>query len=242
MDNIEVEFADESMGNFSKDLNPPDLLNELEGASVEAPAEQDASVEEEGDSPTGEPTEVEESRGLQPEDILGLVDGRSSNRGRPPGKEKTKAAPSDSPFFSRKELSVQHKYVREQPHHRVICYLLAQGMKPGDVAEKVGLKRETITIIKAQPWAQKQIAEFIAEAGGEMVKEVMRKAALPAAEYLASIVTGEVDVGPKLRAQEANNFLDRVYGTAPQVVRQEAGNPEDMSNEELMAIIQGTKN
>lgn len=187
--------------------------------------------------------------GMNPEELTQLIDGEPL----PVGASSSTAASAigDStveeiasriekdatPFHCDKEYSPAYAPKREQPHHRVICYLLAQGHTPGEVAEKTGFTRVTITYIKNQPWAQKQIAEYIKEAGEASVREVFKLAAVPAAKWLADVASGKIECDHKLRATEANKLLDRLYGTAPQVVRQETKSVDSCSNEELMAII-----
>lgn len=187
--------------------------------------------------------------GMNPEELKELIDspplpvGAScpvveSSIGESAVDEITSRIEKDAtPFFIEKEYSPAYSPKREQPHHRVICYLLAQGHTPGEVAEKTGFTRVTISYIKNQPWAQKQIAEYIKEAGEASVREVFKLAAVPAAKWLADVASGKIECDDKLRATEANKLLDRLYGTAPQVVRQETKSVDSCSNEELLAII-----
>jgi len=142
------------------------------------------------------------------------------------------------PFFGAEERKPQHILKVEQPHHRVICYLAAQGDTNTEIAEKTGFTTAMVANTKKQPWAQELIAQLIGESGEKAVKQVLRGAAVDAAEVLVDIMNGSIDdVKPAERAKAANAILDRLYGTAPQIIKTGKIDPSTMSDEELAAHL-----
>jgi len=141
----------------------------------------------------------------------------------------------------------------EQPHHRHICYLLAQGYTPTEVAHKTGFTNTTIQYVWKQPWAQELIAQLQADEGRKAVEAALKGGALDAAKCIvksikSGLALGEVGKeqdtipGHKLAdaTKDAHKLLDRLFGTAVQTIKHvDEDAVKSMSNEELAQIAMG---
>lgn len=141
-------------------------------------------------------------------------------------------------LFNAEAQKMQHVLKREEPHHRAICLLLAQGLTPGEVADQTGFTPCMVRNLKKQPWAQKYILETMERAGRKVVLNELHGAALEAAKTLIGVMKGDVE-GSKAsdRSKAANDILNRCYGTAVQTVQHGKVDPKDLSDEELVTII-----
>lgn len=171
------------------------------------------------------------------------VEGESFSDGStkegPAGVESAGSAPA---FFESKPYSPTISHKREQPYHRLICTLLAQGLTPGEVAEQTGFTRATISNVKAQPWAKTFIAELQQKCGEQHVKNVLLGAAADAAKTLVQFMSGEIECRPTDRKDAAKTILDRCFGTAPQHIKHEKVDASELSIEELERIAAGRNN
>jgi len=165
-----------------------------------------------------------------------------AERGVPAMEAAPEPATKQVPFFSRKDYSPAYELMREQPHHRAICILLAQGLTPGEVASETGFNRVTVTNVKNQPWAQKLISEIQQEQGERAVKAILSGAAAEAARAMCDMATGKLEVPAPVRFNACKETLNRLFGVAPQHIKHEQVNPDDLSSEELRKIAIGQAN
>jgi len=151
-----------------------------------------------------------------------------------------------TPFFGHGETaSATYNPKKEQPHHRAICILLAQGFVPKEVAEMTGFTTVTINYVRAQPWALRLIAELMQKAGRKAVMSELQGAAVEAAKTLINTMRNNEEgeaMGAKAsdRAKAANDILNRLYGTAPQVVAHGNVNVAELTDDILATIASGT--
>lgn len=146
--------------------------------------------------------------------------------------------PPSRPFFGQEDFRPFYLLAKEEPQHRVMCVLAAQGFTTTEIAEQTGYTVPTVAYVKKQPWAQKLIAELIESNGSRAIKSVLQAAAVDAAKLLVDIVR-DPTVKTEIRAKEANNLLSRLYGTAPQVVMHGKIDATEISDEELLATATG---
>lgn len=144
------------------------------------------------------------------------------------------------PFFGQGGFEPAYTLQKEEPQHRVICYLAAEGNTNTEISQKTGFTTAMVAYVKKQPWAQSRIAEIIKQSGREAVMNVLKGAALEAARTLAETakIDGEVKARPEVRVRAANDLLNRIYGTAPQFVMHGKIDPGDLEDDELLAIVQ----
>lgn len=147
-------------------------------------------------------------------------------------------------FFGQQTESATYNPKKEQPHHRAICILLAQGYVPKEVSEMTGFTTVTVNYVRQQPWALKLIGELMQKAGRKAVMSELQGAAVEAARTLISTMRnqeGEEAMGAKVadRAKAANDILNRLYGTAPQVVAHGNIDVKDLTDDVLATIAIG---
>ena len=144
----------------------------------------------------------------------------------------------DPTFFRAREFEPQFLLQKEEPHHRVICYLAAEGNTTTEIADKTGFTTATVAYVKKQPWALELIRTVQQRAGSDAVKQVLQGAAVDAAKTLVDVMSGRIEGKACDRSKAANTILDRLYGTAPQLIMHGKVDPSDLSDEELAQICQ----
>lgn len=157
------------------------------------------------------------------------------------------ATTSPRPFWGQEKFEPTYTLCKEEPQHRAICILAAQGFTDTEIAEQTGFTTVMISYVKKQPWAQTYMAELMERAGFSAVKNVLQGAALESAKTLIGIMRGyetneigiQVPTGGKVadRGKAANDILNRLYGVAPQTVLHGKVDLDDMSTEELQQIV-----
>ena len=153
----------------------------------------------------------------------------------------TSSEPSiaDAPkFWNQDKRKPQHVIQVERPEHRAICILAAQGLTSTEISEQTGWTTATIQNVRKQEWAQAYIAQLMEKAGRKQVMSELQGAAKDAAALIIKSVRGELaDQKPADRCKDAHKLLDRLYGTAPQVVMHGNVDVNDLTDEELAATI-----
>ena len=146
------------------------------------------------------------------------------------------------PFHGQENFPAQYELQKEDAQHRVICYLAAEGYTTSEIADKTGFTTACVAYVKKQPWALDLVAKLIAKHGGAGVKQVLQGAALAAAKTIVDVMDGTIESRPEVRAKAANDILDRLYGTAPKIMVHSNVDADELSDEELVAIVQNKNN
>jgi hypothetical protein len=148
------------------------------------------------------------------------------------------------PYFGQDDFSgAQYTLQKEEPQHRMICFLAAQGNTNTEIAEATGFTTACIAYVKKQPWAQKRIAELQERSGRSAVMGVLQGAALDAAKVIISVINNKDEndqpMGAKAieRAKTANDLLNRLYGVAPIAPMTGSIAAQDLSDAELAATV-----
>lgn len=142
------------------------------------------------------------------------------------------------PFYGAEEFPPSYVLQQETSAHRAICLLFAQGFTISEVAAQTGYTPACVAYVKKQPWALRFVAEMQGMRGGEAIKRILEGGAADAAKLIVGIVRDK-DVRIDVRAKEANNLLNRLYGAAPQVHMHGRIDPTEVSDEELLTIASG---
>ena len=146
-------------------------------------------------------------------------------------------------FFNQDKRKPQHVLQVERPEHRAICILAAQGLTSTEISEQTGWTTATIQNVRKQEWAQVYIAQLMEKAGRKSVMNDLQGAARDAAALIIKSVRGELeDQKPADRCKDAHKLLDRLYGTAPQIVMHGNADAAELSDEELAATIASGNN
>jgi len=142
-----------------------------------------------------------------------------------------------TPFHNATNGSATYNPQKEAPHHRWICNELSLGFTPKEVAERTGFSTVTVQYVRAQPWAQKYIAEMMQKAGRKIVMAELHGAALEAAKHLVASVKGEVAQKASDRSKDCWKLLERCFGAVPQISLNGNIDPNDLTDAELAAGI-----
>lgn len=179
---------------------------------------------------------------MVPPDVLATMNQDTKDENSLP--QSLPSSPSPTPpgeegrFFKSRPFDAQYTLQQEQPHHRVICHLAAQGFNNLEIAQQTGYTPVTIAYVKKQPWAEALIRHLIDTEGGEAVRKTLQGSTLTAAKVLQEILEGKEEnakVSDKIKA--AQLVLDRVYGTAPQTIVHGKVDLEKLPDSELQKII-----
>ena len=187
---------------------------------------------------------------MDPFDINDLLsEEQASGAGESTQAEGTSTSPASNVeeaaprFFNQDKRKPQHVLQVERPEHRAICILAAQGLTSTEISEQTGWTTATIQNVRKQEWAQVYIAQLMEKAGRKSVMNDLQGAARDAAALIIKSVRGELaDQKPADRCKDAHKLLDRLYGTAPQIVMHGNADAAELSDEELAATIASGNN
>lgn len=172
--------------------------------------------------------------------------------GRPKGKESVPQYASiieanggdrlDNPCHGQREPYYNNK--REQPQHRHIGLLKAQGLTNKEIAEETGYTPVAVSNILRQPWIQDLIYQEMRRAGRDAVRETLEVQALPSIQKLIEL-RDDVEVyakNPDIARKAANDLLDRVYGKPNQpITRTEKVELDSLTDQQLAEIVKNGK-
>ena len=131
-------------------------------------------------------------------------------------------------------LKPAYELQHEKYEHRVIAYMKAQGLNDKEIAERTGLSPVTIGYVKKQPWFEKLVLTEIHK-HGDAALEFLAQETLEAAKRLVDIARNAEN--DETRRKANNDILDRKYGKPNQPVALTQKRAEEMSDDELMAVL-----
>jgi hypothetical protein len=106
---------------------------------------------------------------------------------------------------------------REQPQHRIVIMLKAQGKSNREIAQLTGHAEQWISQILRQPWARTRLLAEINEAGRDGVYELLRGEVTNSIFKVIEVRDSEVSE-PNVKLAAANSLLDRFLGKPTQRV------------------------
>ena len=145
---------------------------------------------------------------------------------------------ADALYGDRKpNLVVEH----EQPMHRAVIFLKAQGLSNNEIARRTGFSPPWISQVLRQPWARLRLIQELTTAGRDAVSTLIKASAEDSVYTLI-----EVRDNPKSKGSEkiaaANALLDRQFGKPTQHVETQITNVTSAASiEELDAKIKETE-
>jgi hypothetical protein len=161
-----------------------------------------------------------------------------------PDDEKKEEEIVAEPYFGQEDFrGAQYTLQKEEPQHRMICFLAAQGNTNTEIAEATGFTTAMIAYVKKQPWAQKRIADLQERSGRTAVMGILQGAALEAAKTLIAVIKNADEDGNCMnakaadRAKASNDLLNRMYGQAPVSNLTGSVAAQDLSDAELAATV-----
>lgn len=119
--------------------------------------------------------------------------------------------------------------LRESPRHRLILWMTAQGHSPQQIADALGITRQTVYIVRKQPWFREMFVRLTADIGRDSVTTLLKTEVLPSLQTLIEI-RDDPSVRPADRRGAADSLLDRFLGK-PVAKTSEGTAPSDLPTE-----------
>lgn len=101
---------------------------------------------------------------------------------------------------------------REQPIHRMMIYMHAQGASAADISRQTGYTKHTVQQVLRQPWARQRLLQILKETCQDEVKHFLTHEVAPSLQVLREIRDGDIPGKTSDRASAANSILDRCLG------------------------------
>ncbi len=123
----------------------------------------------------------------------------------------------NSPDRLHNDDTPRYAIIEEKPWHRIVCYLVAQGLPKKEIAARVDKTEGWIGQLTRQPWFRLRLIQELKEAGLDAVQQVLKGSALDSIYTLVELRDDEQT--PKaVRRAAADSLLDRFLGKATQKI------------------------
>lgn len=120
---------------------------------------------------------------------------------------------------------------REKAWHRTAAYLFAKGHTIKDISEALDKTRSSVSLLVQQPFFRELVAtitrEYALEDEGAL--GILRNAGSSAAATIVSLAT--TAKSEAVRLQASKSIMDRLFGQAAQIIRNEGNVPIDPAQE-----------
>lgn len=129
--------------------------------------------------------------------------------------------------------------LREQPRHRLILWMTAQGHTPQEVADALGITKQTVYNVRKQPWFREMFVKLTTSMGKDAAMQLLKGEVLPSLQTLVEIRDcAEKDSD---RRAAADSLLDRYLGKATVRVDNDAKAPNDVPAEVAALQAEATR-
>lgn len=119
--------------------------------------------------------------------------------------------------------------LKESPRHRLILWMTAQGHSPQEIADALGISRQTVYTTRKQPWFREMFVRLTADIGKDCVSAFLKGEVLPSLQTLVEI--RDTAEKPADRRAAADSLLDRYLGKPTAKVDSDAKAPADVPSE-----------
>jgi hypothetical protein len=120
---------------------------------------------------------------------------------------------------------------REKAWHRTAAYLFAKGNTIKEISEALDKTRSSVSLLVQQPFFRELVAtitrEYALEDEGAL--GILRNAGSSAAATIVSLAT--TAKSEAVRLQASKSIMDRLFGQAAQIIRNEGNVPVDPAQE-----------
>ncbi len=120
--------------------------------------------------------------------------------------------------------------LKESPRHRLILWMTAQGHSPQQVADALGITKQTVYIVRKQPWFREMFVRLTTDLGRDAVSTFLKSEVLPSLQTLV-----EVRDNPQAKDSDrrgaADSLLDRFLGKPVAKADTDAKAPADVPDE-----------
>lgn len=127
--------------------------------------------------------------------------------------------------------------LKESPRHRLILWMTANGHSPAQIANALGITKQTVYTTRKQPWFREMFVRITTSMGKDSVMTFLQSEVMPSLEVLRDIRDNEF-AKPAERTSAANSLLDRYLGKATVKVDTDAKAPADVPAEAAALIIE----
>lgn len=117
------------------------------------------------------------------------------------------------------ERSIRYELRKEQPLHRIMLYMKAQGASNKKIAEALGVCPTTVGNTVAQPWFIRNLAQLLHASGKGNVDTLLKLMAEDAAQVAYEIM--QTSKNENLRAKSAWELLKLSQGSKVTVLHEE---------------------
>jgi hypothetical protein len=114
-----------------------------------------------------------------------------------------------------------HIIDKEQPHHVLMCYMLAGGKSRQEIATATGYSYQSVCQVVRQPWFRKRFLALAREAGQDEVQAFIKAETLNSLDTLVQVRDDKASP-PAVRVASARELLDRALGKSVQHVKSES--------------------
>lgn len=120
--------------------------------------------------------------------------------------------------------------LKESPRHRIILWMTANGQSPQQIADALGITKQTVYTVRKQPWFREMFVRITTDMGKDSVTQLLKGEVLPSLQTLIEVrdnpVAKESD-----RIRAADSLLDRFLGKPTVNVNSDAKAPSDLPTE-----------
>lgn len=120
--------------------------------------------------------------------------------------------------------------LREQPRHRLILWMTANGHSPKEVASALRITVQTVYNVRRQPWFREMFATLTTELGRDATEMFLKAEVMPSLETLREI-RDDTTARPADRRACADSLLDRFLGKPVAKNDNDAKAPNDITSD-----------
>lgn len=146
-----------------------------------------------------------------------------------------------APLFNDDVITGQdtnHLRKKEQPHHRIMVLLRAQGYTTREIARQLGYSDAAVSTALRQPWARAELVRLITSTGMEGVEKLLKAEMVPSILRLVDVRDSADAKGSEVIAA-CNSLIDRFLGKPVQ--RVETSKAPETDVEALQAELESLK-
>lgn len=120
--------------------------------------------------------------------------------------------------------------LKESPRHRLILWMTANGQSPQQIADALGITRQTVYTTRKQPWFREMFVRITASMGKDAATQLLKGEVLPSLQTLVEVRDNPLAKDSDRRAA-ADSLLDRYLGKPTVKVDSDAKAPSDVPAE-----------
>lgn len=120
--------------------------------------------------------------------------------------------------------------LKESPRHRLILWMTANGHSPQQIADALGITKQTVYTVRKQPWFREMFVRITSDLGKDSVTQFLKSEVMPSLETLREI-RDDPNAKTSDRRGAATDLLDRYLGKPVAKVDDTGKAPADLPSE-----------